>query len=126
MASVGPSSPKKLPPYPCWNTSTVTPKAAPTDTQFSTTALSGTSTERNAMNSMMAVTPRIIATMPGKRPSRFSWRSRLHAAEPRAPRDRAAHVAGQIHHPGQRHGVHGDHVHERRAPVGAQIRVEEL
>ena len=44
-ASIGPSlpTPKKLEPQPHWNTATTTPYAAPIDSRFMTTALSGTS-----------------------------------------------------------------------------------
>ena len=41
-ASVGPSRPNNLEPTPCWNTSTVIPKAPATDRQFITMAFSGT------------------------------------------------------------------------------------
>ena len=50
----------------------------------------------------------------------------LRAAQACAASDRLAHVARQIHHPGQRHRVRGDHVHQGGAPVAAQVRIEEL
>ena len=82
IASVGPSRPNSLPAYPSWNTSTVSPNDAPTDRQFNSTALSGTSSERNAMNSMAAVMPSTSPTVSGKRRSISCWVSTLEAAKP--------------------------------------------
>ena len=48
IAEVGPSSPNSLAPNPCWNTSTMSPNVALTESVFMITALIGTSTDRNA------------------------------------------------------------------------------
>ena len=53
----------------------MSPKVALTEREFMTIALIGTSTERNAMASMTAVTPSTRAMSSGKRRSRSSWKS---------------------------------------------------
>ena len=49
QASIGPdlATPSRSLPQPHWNTATITPYAAPIESRFITTALSGTSTLRN-------------------------------------------------------------------------------
>jgi len=80
MADVGPSSPKSCEPIPRWNTSTMSPNVALTESVFMITALSGTSRERNATASITPVAARIRPTRSGNRRSRSSWKSRLDAA----------------------------------------------
>ena len=63
-----------------WNTSTMSPNVALTDSVFIMIALSGTSTERNAIASMTPVAPRMSPTSSGNRRSRSSWKSTLAAA----------------------------------------------
>ena len=48
-ASIGPAcdTPRRSLPQPHWNTATITPYAAPMESRFMITALSGTSTLRN-------------------------------------------------------------------------------
>jgi hypothetical protein len=55
-------------PHPCCHTRTMSPHAAPTDSRFSTTALSGMTTERKARASRRKVRPAITATTSGKAP----------------------------------------------------------
>ena len=55
IADVGPSRPKTCEPTPCWKTSTMSPNVALTESVFMMIALSGTSTDRNAMASISAV-----------------------------------------------------------------------
>ena len=67
IADVGPVSPKICEPTPNWNTSTMSPKVALTDSVFMMIALIGTSTERKAIASITAVAPRMRPTSSGKR-----------------------------------------------------------
>ena len=60
----------RLAPQPHWNTATTTPYAAPIESRFMITALSGTSSERNTTISRMKLR---ISTAPmryGSRPPR--------------------------------------------------------
>src|ERR1044071_2172723 len=75
IAAVAPVRPSARTPTPCWNTRTIRPKAALTDSEFMMTALTGTSRERNATASISPVTPSTSPMIHGKRPSRFSWQS---------------------------------------------------
>src|SRR5438132_14250368 len=98
IASVGPSSPNSFPAYPSWNTSTVSSNDALTDRQFNRTALSGTSSERNAMNSMIAAVASWSPTVLGKQRNSSGCVSDLvvvkapstTAADPRARRLRTS------------------------------------
>ena len=55
-------------PQPCCQTMTISPKAAPTDSRFRTTALSGMISERKARASSRNVRPAIRAMTSGKLP----------------------------------------------------------
>ncbi len=67
IAWVGPSRPNNREPTPCWKTSTMSPNVALTESVFMMMALTGTSTDRNAIASMIAVAPRMSPISSGKR-----------------------------------------------------------
>ncbi len=79
IASVAPSRPKTCTPAPRWNTSTISPKVAPTASEFMITALSGTRIERKAMASIKPVTLSTSRMSSGNCLRSRSWESTLPA-----------------------------------------------
>jgi hypothetical protein len=69
-------------PIPSCHTSVITPHAAPTETTFSTTAFSGSSSERNARASNANVTSAISAIITGNDPYTACTKSALDACSP--------------------------------------------
>ena len=67
---------------PCWKTSTMSPKVALTESEFMITALSGTSSERNASARITEVAARTSIIRRGNWRSRSCWKSRLAATYP--------------------------------------------
>ncbi len=69
QGSIGapPATPITLPNQPHWKTATMTPYAAPIDSRFITTALSGTSTDRNTARSSTKLSSRTAPMNHGRR-----------------------------------------------------------
>ncbi len=72
-APSGSVTPSRRAPWPSWNTSVSAPNAAATERRLSTTALMGTSTERNPRNSASMVLPTTSARISQNRPATASW-----------------------------------------------------
>ena len=68
--------------HPHWNTATTTPYAAPIDNMFMTTALSGTSSDRNTIISNRNDSVSTAAKNSGMRRARYELKSMLAATDP--------------------------------------------